>query len=52
MCVCVCVLETFIYFIMLVHIITYHMFKFEWLDNVLDMSVLHIQDKKVCTDPG
>lgn len=51
MYVCVCVLETFIYFIM-VNIITYHVLKFEWLEHVLDMSVPHIQDNKVFTDPG
>ena len=55
-CVCVCVrtldLETFIYFIMFIHIITSRMLRFEVLGNMFVMSGLNIQDHKVCTDPG
>ena len=53
---CMCVraldLETFIYFIMFVHIITSRMLRFEVLGNMFYTSGLTIQDHKVCSDPG
>lgn len=39
-------------FVLLVHIITSHMFKFKWLGNVLNMFAVKVYDANVSMDPG